>query len=124
MISHMIIKFDPHEIEEDYYDYKAIQKKYGKVFAIGLDKMMNAIDVATCAYDIKCLPQYKMHMLHGDLDGVYSLSPDNKKSKWRVPAICLDENDIERKPSKDLEEIKLLKDTKKFKIRKIGDYHD
>ena len=63
-------------------------------------------------------------MLHGNMHGIYSLSPDNKKSKWRVPAKCLDENDNERKPSEDLEEIKLLKETKKFKLGEIGDYHD
>ena len=116
--------FETDKIEKEYNDSKGIQKKYGAVFAKGLEKMLNAIDAATCFFDIKCLPQYKMHLLKGDLEGIYSLSPDNKKSKWRVPAICLDENDIERKPSKDLEEIKLLKDTKKIKIRKIGDYHD
>ena len=116
--------FESDRIEKEYYDNRGIQKKYGEVFAKGLEKMLNAIDAATCFYDMKCLPQYRMHLLKGELDGVYSLSPDNKKSKWRVPAIFLDENDNERKPNKDLEEIKLLKETKKIKIRKIGDYHD
>lgn len=41
-----------------------------------------------------------------------------KKSKWRVPAICLDENGVERKPSQDIEEIKLLKETKALKFWK------
>lgn len=116
--------FDNEKTKKEYEDYKGIQRRYGAVFAVGLEKMMNAIDAATCAYDIKCMPQFRMHILTGNLDGVYSLSPDNKKSKWRVPAICLDENDKERKPSKELEEIRLLKETKKFKIWKIGDYHD
>ena len=116
--------FETNKIEEEYYDEKHIQKKYGLLFQKGLEKLLSAIDAAECAYDIKCLPQFKMHMLKYDLRGIYSLSPDNKKSKWRVPAICLDENDKERKPSADLEEIKLLKETKKFKLGKIGDYHD
>ena len=120
----MKIKFDSTSIEKEYYNNRTIQKKYGLVFAVGLEKLLNAIEAADNAYDIKCLPQYKMHMLKGNLDGVYSLSPDNKKSKWRVPATCLDENDVERKPSENLEEIILLKETKKFKLGKIGDYHD
>ena len=120
----MKIKFESTKIEDEYYDVKRIQKKYGLVFLKGLDKLMSAIEAADCAYDIKCMPQFRMHVLKADLDGIYSLSPDNKKSKWRVPAICLDENDKERVPSKDLEEIKLLKETKRFKLGKIGDYHD
>lgn len=120
----MRIKFETEKIEEEYYNSKYIQKKYGPIFAIGLEKLLGAIDSMECAYDIKCLPQFKMHMLHGNLQGIYSLSPDNKKSKWRVPAICLDENDAERKPDKDTEEIKLLKETKAFKLGRIDDYHD
>lgn len=120
----MRIKFETEKIENEYYDSKLIQKKYGQVFAIGLEKLLGYIESFECAYDVKCLPQFKMHMLKGNLSGVYSLSPDNKKSKWRVPAICLDEEDNERKPNKDLEEIKLLKETKAFKLGRIGDYHD
>lgn len=120
----MRIKFETTRIEDEYYDSKGIQKKYGQVFSAGLEKLLGYIDSFECAYDVKCLPQFKMHMLHGNMEGVYSLSPDNKKSKWRVPAICLDEDDNERKPSQDLEEIKLLKETKAFKLGRISDYHD
>ena len=120
----MKIKFETSRIEDEYYDSKGIQKKYGLVFSIGLEKLLGYIDSSECAYDIKCMPQFRMHMLRGNLEGVYSLSPDNKKSKWRVPAICLDEEGNERKPNQDLEEIKLLKETKVFKLGRIGDYHD
>ena len=120
----MRIKFETERIEDEYYDSKFIQKKYGLVFAIGLEKLLGYIDSFECAYDVKCLSQFKMHMLHGNMEGIYSLSPDNKKSKWRVPAICLDENDNERKPSQELEEIKLLKETNAFKLGRISDYHD
>ena len=120
----MKIKFETTKIEDEYYDSKHIRKKYGQDFLTGLEKLLGFIEAAECAFDVKCLPQFKMHMLHGDLQGIYSLSPDNKKSKWRVPAICLDKDDNERKPSKDLEEIKLLKETKAFKLGRISDYHD
>ena len=120
----MNIKFESKRIEDEYYDYKGIQKKYGQVFSIGLEKLLNAIDVAENAYDVKMIPQFKMHMLHGNFQGVYSLSPDNKKSKWRVTAICLDKEGNEKKPKQELEEIELLKETKTFRLGKIGDYHD
>lgn len=120
----MIIKFETSRIEDEYYDINGIKKKYGQVFSIGLEKMLGAIDSMECAYDLKCLPQYRMHMLHGDMHGIYSLSPDNKKSKWRVPTICLDDNGVERKPSQDIEEINLLKETKALKKGRISDYHD
>lgn len=120
----MKIKFESKRIEDEYYDYRGIQKKYGQVFSVGLEKLLNAIDVAENAYDVKMIPQFKKHMLHGNMQGVYSLSPDNKKSKWRVPAICLDDEDNEKRPNQELEEIKLLKETKAFKVGKIGDYHD
>lgn len=120
----MKITFENEKIEDDYYNEKHINKKYGQVFSKGLGKLLQAIEAAECAYDIYVMPQYKMHMLHYDWDGVYSLSPDNKKSRWRVPAKCLDENDNARKPNKDLKEIDLLKGTKKFRLGKIDDYHD
>ena len=120
----MRMKFESTKVENEYFDSKTIQKKYGIVFSIGLEKLLGAIDSMESAYDVKCLPQFRMHMLHGNMVGIYSLSPDNKKSKWRVPATCLDENDNERKPSKELEEIKLLKETKAFKLGRISDYHD
>ena len=120
----MRIKFESVRVENEYFDNKTIRKKYGAVFLIGLEKLLGFIDSMECAFDIKCLPQFKMHMLHGNMEEIYSLSPDNKKSKWRVPATCLDENDNERKPSKELEEIKLLKETKAFKLGRISDYHD
>ena len=120
----MRIKFESVRVENEYFDNKTIRKKYGAVFLIGLEKLLGFIDSMECAFDIKCLPQFKMHMLHGNMEGIYSLSPGNKKSKWRVPATCLDENDNERKPSKELEEIKLLKETKAFKLGRISDYHD
>ena len=120
----MRIKFESVRVENEYFDNKTIRKKYGAVFLIGLEKLLGFIDSMECAFDIKCLPQFKMHMLHGNMEGIYSLSPDNKKLKWRVPATCLDENDNERKLSKELEEIKLLKETKAFKLGRISDYHD
>ena len=120
----MRVKFESVRVENEYFDNKTIRKKYGVVFLIGLEKLLGFIDSMECAYDIKCLPQFKMHMLHGNMEGIYSLSPDNKKSKWRVPATCLDENDNERKPGRELEEIKLLKETKAFKLGRISDYHD
>ncbi len=120
----MKMTFDSPSIEKEYYDAKYIKRKYGQVFSVGLEKMLCAIEAAECANDIKSLPQYKMHLLHGDMRGVYSLSPDNKKSKWRVPALCLDENDKVRIPDVNNQEIDVLKETKKFRIGKIGDYHD
>ena len=111
----MKIKYETKKIEKEYIDVRNIKKKYGEVFSKGLDKLLNAIDVAESAYDIKCLPQYRMHLLKGNLEGVYSLSPDNKKSKWRVPAMCLDAYDKAQKPNANLEEIDLLKKLESFK---------
>ena len=118
----MEVLFENQKIQDEYYNSRYIQKKYGYIFSVGLEKMLGAIDAATCAYDIKVLPQFRMHLLKGNLKGFYSLSPDNKKTKWRVPAKCLDESNKERVP--DNNEAKLLKETKKLRLYKIGDYHD
>ena len=53
----------------------------------------DAIDAASNAYDLMVIPYFKMHHLYGNLYGIYSLSVDNKKSKWRMLIKCLNEND-------------------------------
>ena len=116
--------FDSEKIENEYYDTKYIRKKYGQPFAVKLTKMLGFIDCAECAYDVKNMPIYRMHLLSGDLEGVYSLSPDNYRTKWRVPVICLDNNDTPWKPDSTHLEIDVLKETKKFNVKEIVDYHD
>ena len=116
--------FDNERIESDYFDTKKNQRQYGKLFSEELEKMLGFIDSAESAYDVKMMPRYHMHLLHGNLDGIYSLSPDNKKSKWRVPALCMSDEDQWWKPDQNNHEIDVLKKTKKFKIKEIMDYHD
>ena len=120
----MKMQFDSDKIEQGYFDSRKNQKKYNKVFAEELEKMLNFIDNAECAYDVKMYPRYHMHLLHGDYDGIYSLSPDNKKSKWRVPALCINDNNEWWKPDQNNEEITVLKQTKIFNLKEITDYHD
>ena len=116
--------FDSIKIEDEYFDNRYIQRKYGPIFAKNLEKMLGAIIDAENAYEIYVLPMYKMHLLEHDLAGIYSLSPDNKKSRWRVPVICLNDNDKPWFPTKGRAERYVLEQTKKFNVKEITDYHD
>ena len=118
----MKIEFEPPKLEEEYYDERKLKKKYGAIFAENVIALLNAIELADNALDIKALPQYHMHLLHGDLYGLYSLSPDNKKSKFRVPVLCLDKEDNILLPGDN--EPLLLQNNTKFRIKEICDYHD
>ena len=117
----MMIEYETPRIEKS-YDIKTVKKQYGTVFAIGLEKMINFILAANNAYDVKMRPQFHMHLLKGDLYGIYSLSPDNKKSKYRVPAICKDECGVVLTSFEN--EYLLLINSKIFLLKGIMDYHD
>ena len=118
----MKIEYDPPRIENDYQNFKKNTKKYGKQFAEDLEDLLVALDAAMNALDIYNVPLYKMHMLHGKYDGTYSLSPDNKKSKWRVLAICVDENGKEVKP--DGNEKEFLSKIKTLRLREVSKHYE
>lgn len=118
----MQFEFEPPSIEDEFYDERELIKIYGKITGKGIVKIIGAIDSADSAYDLYCVPQFKMHMLKGDKNGVYSLSPDNKKSRWRILIKCMDENGIFVKPSAD--EKTFLKKIKRISIERISDHYD
>ena len=118
----MKILYDPPRIQKEYEDYKTNVKKYGKNFAEELEMMLGALLSADNALDIFNTPHYKMHMLHGNYHGLYSLSPDNKKTKWRVLAACVDTNDKNCKPSG--EEKEFLKNIKALRLGKVSDHYE
>lgn len=105
-------KYSSTKLEKLYNSPREMQKKFSKEISIGMLKFDGLVDAATSAYDIMAVPQFHMHLLKSNLNGNYSVSLDNKKSKWRLLFKCLNENEIWVKPKEDerkfLENIKLI----------------
>lgn len=117
----MQFEFEPPSIEDDFYNERELIKIYGKNTGTGIVKVIGAIVSANNAYDLYCVPQFKMHLLKGERRGVYSLSPDNK-SRWRILIKCIDENGTFVKPYGD--EKTFLKKIKKISIERISNHYD
>jgi len=118
----MEFDFEPPSINDEFCDERKLIKDYGKKTGVGIIKIIGAIESAINAYDLMCIPQFQMHMLHGDKLGVYSLSPDNKKTRWRVLIKCINEKGEFIKPESD--EIRFLKTIKKVIIERISDHYE
>lgn len=108
--------------EKFYTNTRPHQKEFGKNVADGLHELLDLIDAATSAYDIKVMPYYWMHELHFDREGEYSLSVDNKKTKWRMIVKCLDDNFEWKKPGEN--EASFLKSIKTFELGEFTDHYD
>ncbi len=122
MKSNMRIEYDPEKLKFEYCDYRSNIRRFGKHFAEELNDMLNFISFAKNAYDALNRVHYKMHMLKGELQGAYSLSPDNKKTKWRVIAICINDEGKEVAPIGN--EAEFLKNIKIFRLRRISDHYE
>lgn len=110
------------KIEKFYSNRRTFQKKFGKYVSDGLCELLDAIDAAISAYDIKCIPYFWMHELHNDKDGLYSLSVDNKKTKWRMIVKCLNDNEEWVKPGEN--EIEFLKGIKIFELGEFSEHYE
>lgn len=115
-------QYQSKKLEKFYENRKDFRKKLGQFVAEGLEELLDAIDAASNAYDLMVIPYFKMHHLYGNLYGIYSLSVDNKKSKWRMLIKCLNENDEWVKPGNN--EKQFLIDTKKIEIGEFTDHYD
>lgn len=115
-------KYKSTKWEKFYNNRNSFKKDFGKYVADGLCELLDAIDAATCAYDIKCIPYFWLHELHYDKEGLYSLSVDNKKTKWRVIVKCLNDNDEWVKPEEN--EIEFLKNIKTFELGDFSDHYE
>lgn len=118
----MIKKYKSNKWEKFYNNRRSFQKDYGKDVSEGLCELLDSIDAATSAYDIKMIPYFWMHELHFDKEGLYSLSVDNKKTKWRMIVKCLDNNDIWVKPGEN--ETEFLKSIKTFELGDFSDHYE
>lgn len=94
-------KYVNSKLEKLYNNPREMQKKFSKEISIGMMKFDGLIDAATSAHDLIVVPQFHMHLLKFDYKGYYSVSLDNKKSKWRMLIKCLDDNEIWVKPGED-----------------------
>lgn len=74
-------------------------------------KFLGAIIDSSNAYGIKTLKSFHMEHKHNNLKEYYSVSLDNKKSKWRLMIQMLDNNDKVLLPTNN--EIEFLKSVKK-----------
>ena len=105
-------KYASTKLEKLYNNPREMQKKFTKEISIGMMKFDGLVDAATSAYDIMVVPQFHMHLMHLNYKGYYSVSLDNKKTKYRMLVKCLNENEIWVKPGEDerkfLESIKLI----------------
>lgn len=115
-------KYQSKKLEKLYCDRSSFKKKYGLNVAEGLCDLLDAIDAATCAYDIKVIPYFQMHILHNDLKGIYSLSVDNKKTKWRMLLKCINETGIWVKPEDN--EIEFLKSIKIVELGEFSEHYE
>lgn len=115
-------KYKSKKLEKFYTNRKSFKKDFGVNVAEGLCELLDAIDAATCAYDIKTIPYFWMHILHNDKDGLYSLSVDNKKTKWRMIVKCLNDNYNWVKPGEN--EIEFLKSIKTFELGEFTEHYE
>ena len=68
------------------------------------------------------IPYFKMHHLHGNLYGIYSISVDNKRSKWRMLIKCLNQSNEWVKPTENEKEF--LINTKRIEIGEFSDHYE
>ncbi len=52
-----------------------------------------AINNAECLKDIRLIPSFRFHNLHGNLEGLFAIDVKSRKDKWRIILQPLDENE-------------------------------
>lgn len=114
--------YQPEKLKEKYEDERYLKKRYGPEIAEGMAMFLNAVDAATCAYDIKCLTRFQMEHKKGNLKDYYAVTLDKKKSKWRLMLQMIDEQDNVVRP--DDNEVDFLKRIKKIRIGELSDHYD
>ena len=87
----MTIIYRNKKIEKVCKNIKEAIKKYGNEVTKKLYATLNIIEASKNLKDLLGFPQYNLHALKGDLDGIYSIYL-GKKSGYRLLIIPLDEN--------------------------------
>ena len=87
----MKIIYKNKKIEKICLDQKNMTKLYGDMVAKKLNSALIALEAASNLYDIYKLPQYNLHKLRGNLDGIYSMYLGN--TGFRLLIIPLDKNE-------------------------------
>jgi len=69
----MEVFYKNHKIAKICEDYSKLRKKYGDDRAKEINKRIEEMKAAESLYDISKLPQARLHPLHDDLTGRYSV---------------------------------------------------
>ena len=80
------------KVEDICTNEKKAIKELGTEVATKLYMVLNLLKSAKNLKDILAFPQYKLHVLKGNLDGIYSMYL-GKKTGFRLLLIPLDENE-------------------------------
>lgn len=115
--------FQPPSLENHYLDEKWIWKHFkDHDLADAVMALLEYLDNAENAFDIKSNPAYYFHLLKFDRSGTYSLAPLGKKKPYRLLVVCLDANGKECIPSED--EKGFLKGIKELEIKELTEHYD
>ncbi len=117
----MRYEYSPKGLENNYRNEKWLKKRFNEYISIGMMKFLNILDNVENAYEIKCIPQFHMEHKKGNLKSYYTISLDNKKSKWRLMIQMLDENDEIVGPNSD--EKAFLQGIKKIRIKEMSEHY-
>lgn len=86
----MKIIYSNNKTEKICNDYKKATKELGQEVAIRLSNLLNAIESFPTLFDLKGLPQYRLHALGQNREYQYSFVI-HKGHKWRLIVYPLDE---------------------------------
>ncbi len=118
----MRLLYDPKHLEKELTDETKLTRKYGSEIAGRILRLIGLLMDLTSLYDVRCMPQYMIELLKGNLAGCYSLTLDKKKSKWRIILVPLNENNAPIRPEDN--EISFLKSVKAVAIRRPSEHYD
>ena len=117
----MKYEYEPPQLKKIYENERKMKAKYGPKISLGMILLLNALEAATNAYDIKCNIFFYMEHLKGNLKEYYSLFLDKKKSKWRMLIQMLDENGKALIPNDNEKEF--LKSIKRVKLKELSEHY-
>ena len=117
----MKYEYSPSKLKKDYENEIKMKKKYGVAISDGMLMLLGVLDAADNAYDIKGIVFFHMEHLKGNMKDYYSLSLDNKKSKWRLIIQMIDEEGNVLRPTDNEKEF--LKSVKKIRIKELSEHY-
>ena len=117
----MIYEYEPSQLKKLYENERKMKAKYGPKISFGMISLLNVLEAATNAYDLKCTVFFYMKHLKGNLKEYYSLSLDKKKSKCRLLIQMLDENGKVLIPNDNEKEF--LKKIKRIRLKELSEHY-